>query len=284
MKRLRKLSLVALFVINCGTEEPTPAGQGGQVGTKTGGSGGTSSGGSGGNGGSMGGAGGAPLSNEYFPFKVGNSWEYNVTEPGRAAVTKVHRIVRAEVVGGTGPNKDKQVFRVETQKRPDATPADATISWQLRDGDRVMRYREQSCNGGSLELGGDGSVTKCTVNEEAFWTPGRIRLDEKPTGMALAKGLSWMQEYDESKTTFDFRTAPPTATTVTGKHVERWEVTESGQTVMVPAGTFTNCVVIKKTSQTDSAKTYTFCKGVGKVKEEGTVGGQTETLIKHTLL
>jgi hypothetical protein len=40
-------------------------------------------------------------------------------------------------------------------------------------------------------------------------------------------------------------------------------------------------VVLRKTSPKDTAKTYTFCKGVGKVKEVGS--GQTETLVSFSL-
>src|SRR5688572_22708896 len=94
----------ALAISGCG--EKDPGGTGGTGGTTTGGSGGrggsagsggSSSGGAGGTsstGGQTGDAGGggdtAPVSGDYFPFAVGNSWEYEVTSTGSPTEKKIH--------------------------------------------------------------------------------------------------------------------------------------------------------------------------------------------------
>jgi hypothetical protein len=282
----------ALAVAGCGKSDPaggpgatggTPGGSGGKAG-----SGGTGAGGSGGgsggtvaNAGGSGGTGtdtappgdtGTPVGGDYFPFAVGNVWEYEVLQAGQATERKVQTIVRMEAVGA-GPDKDKVVFRVES-RRPDGI-GDATISWQAREGSKVVRYREQACSAGSVILA-NGTVDKCTVTEEDTWSPARIRIDEMPKGMPYAKDLSWDETYTETKTTINLVRTPP-MTTTNEVHTSKWTVIDVGTTV----GTYKDCVVLRKTSMQDVAKTYTFCKGVGKVKEEG--AGQTENLVKFTL-
>jgi hypothetical protein len=216
------------------------------------------------------GDGGSPKGNDYFPFAVGNSWEYSVVETGKPTERKVQTIVRAEAVGA-GPYKDMLAYRVES-RRPDGI-GDATISWQLREDKKVVRYREQACTAGTIALA-NGSVGSCTVNEEDLWMPPRARIDELPLGMPFAKGLAWDETYTENKTTTS-KSKPPMTTTEA--HTSRWTVVDVGVTVM----NFPDCVVLRKTSPKDTAKTYTFCKGVGKVKEEG--AGQSEILVNFSL-
>jgi hypothetical protein len=216
--------------------------------------------------------GGTPKGNDYFPFAAGNSWEYDVVETGKPTERKVQTIVRAEVVGA-GFFKDTMAFRVES-RRPDGI-GDATISWQAREGTKIVRYREQACTAGSVVVEG-GSVSKCTVNEEDTWRPARVRIDEQPGGQALVKDMAWDETYTENKTTISPSKSPPMNTT-TEVHTSKWTVVEAGSTVMG----YSNCVVLRKTSPKETAKTYTFCKGVGKVKEVG--AGQTETLVRFSL-
>lgn len=223
---------------------------------------------------------GGSATGDYFPFALGNTWEYDVNEIGQASVRKLHTIVRMEPVGA-GPDKDKVVFRVETRKKDAIGVGDATISWQAREGNKVVRYREQSCRVGSVTFAADGSVDKCTVNEDAFWSPPRVRLDEKPEDKAYSKDLSWMDSFMETKTTYSNQTSPPTPTTTMTAHKSTWKVVELDVTVTTSAGTFPSCVKLQKTSQTDVAKSYTFCRGVGKVREEG--AGQTEVLATRAL-
>lgn len=280
------LFTVVLSVGGCGSKDPmAPAATGG---TPAGGAGGAGKGGAG----SEGGAGGTttppdgpPPIGDYFPFKLGNSWEYSVTQPNHAPQTKIHKITKMQAVGGTGPFKDTMAYLVETQKSSGATLADATLSWQLREGTRVVRYRETSCLGGSVTLV-DGSVDKCTVNEEDYWMPARVVLDEMPTAMPYAAGLAWTETYMEWIATTNYKINPPTMATVNTTQNDRWEIVAVDVASTTPAGNFTGCALIKKTSMKGAAKQYTFCKGVGKVKEEplSTATGQTEILTRYTVM
>jgi hypothetical protein len=222
---------------------------------------------------------------DYFPFKVGNKWTYLVTELNHESVNKVHVITRMEAVGGTGPFKDNVAFRVETQKSTGTVLADATISWQGVEANRIVRYRETSCQAGSVHINDAGSIDQCAVNEEDWWMPARVVLDSQPASMPYAAGLKWTEMYTEWVTSISFKTTPPMMNTVSGQKSDAWEIINPAATITTPAGTFNGCAVIKKTSMAQAMKTYTYCKGVGKVKEEGaSMTSQTETLTAFTVV
>jgi hypothetical protein len=82
----------------------------------------------------------------------------------------------------------------------------------------------------------------------------------------------WVEEYQETK-------APVGAAAETKTTRDVWNVDGVNQTVTVPAGTFTNAIVLIK-SGGSSQKTYWYVPGVGKVKE---TGGQTEELTAYTV-
>ena len=223
----------------------------------------------------------------YFPFAVGNVWEYQVTPAGGLAYRKLHRIVRMEPVGGDGASKELLAARVETLKKSSAgspTVNDASISWQLRQGAKVLRFRETSCSMGTATLAADGSaIESCSVDVEDSWAPPRPRIDEAPMGQPLARGMIWQSAYTESKTTYSY-TDPsmPIAIRTSKQEDDQWRVLEEGVSATVAAGTFSDCVVLEKRSITDAVKIYTFCRGVGKVKEVS--AGQTEELIARPTL
>ena len=172
--------------------------------------------------------------------------------------------------------------RLETLKRSGtANVRDASISWQNRDGNQVLRYRETSCAANSAVLSADGStIDRCLTDVEDHWTPARPRIDEKPMGQELVKGMTWQVPYTEFKTAFNnANPARPTATRSMSQANDQWQVLDVNVRVTVPAGTFSNCVVLQKRSVTDAIKNYTFCRGVGKVKEVST--GQSEELATH---
>jgi hypothetical protein len=293
--------VIVLAVGGCGSQEPPPGNTGGAGGTggtgggnptagtggsATGGSGGGGTGGTAGTGGSGGSGGGA--SGDYFPFALGNRWTYRVTESGGTTppYPKENVIVRMEKVGGSGPSKDVMVYRVEARKKSSTDPnvlEDATISWQIRDGSRVIRYRETSCNRLTAVLAND-AITDCQIDQEDYWTPARIRIDERPNGMAPSKGLKWNEMYSEYKNNYSWATTPPVITpTAPVAHTDEWTVLDVGVSATVPAGTFQDCLVLsKRTVMSGAVKTYTFCKGVGKVKEVGM--GQTEELAAMPVL
>jgi hypothetical protein len=168
----------------------------------------------------------------------------------------VNLVGAAEPVGGTGVFKDQIAFKCTTTKQGGE---DETISWQGVDGDRVVRYREQSFHAG------DG-----TLELEETWSPPKLRIDgsvEHTTADA-----SWMEDYEETK-------LPTGDTPSVAMRRDRWTVKAVGQTLTVPAGTFDDVVVVEKLG-VDSLKTYYYKRGVGKLKE---TGGQTEELVSYTL-
>ena len=277
--QLCTMLVFATIAISCGGEEPQQSGgSGGSTGAGGSGTGGTAGGGSG-SGGTTGG--GTTGTGDFFPFALGNSWEYDVTEVGQPSQKKVNKIVRMEAVGGTGPDKNKVAFRVETTKvmTPGSPPGDATISWQTREGARVVRYREESCAVASVVVE-NGTVKSCNKNEDTTWSPARIRIDENPMGAALAKDMMWPETFTETKTTF--RTAGQPGVTATMSLTQSWKVLDINANATSPAGNFSGCLVLQKTSASDLPKRYTFCRGVGKVREEGT--GQVEVLSKYVVV
>ncbi|MET0283697.1 MAG: hypothetical protein ABW352_04485, partial [Polyangiales bacterium] len=186
-----------------------------------------------------------------LPFAEGNSWTYQVTGDGEQS-TKVTTVGALETVGGSGPNASKQAFRVVTSKGED----DQTISWQNVEGDRVVRYREQSFH---AKTGG--------LEAEEHWVPHKLHIDA--SAEHVARGASWLEEYEETK--LEAGEADDTQT-----RRDPWTVDAVDQQVTVPAGTFRAIVFTK--SGGSNQKVYWYVPGVGKVKE---TGGQTEELVSY---
>ena len=219
----------SLSVVACGSEDPSKnSGAGGE---------------------------GAGIDGPLLPWAVGNVWTYRVTEDG-AVSTKVTTITEQQPVGGEGPNAELDAYKVITTKK---NGTDHTDSWQAPDGDRVLRYREQSFSAstGDLEL-------------EEYWEPHKLHVDWSPEH--LVEGASWLEEYEETK-------LPVGDTTSQSTRRDRWTVKAVADSVTVPAGTFENAVVFQKIGS-DTLKTYWYVPGVGKVKE---TGGQTEELMEYEL-
>lgn len=216
---------VSLFAVACGSEDPTPK----EPSTES----------------------QEPL----LPFKEGNRWVYKVTE-GSTVEQKVNLVGPAEPVGGVGPFKDEIAFKCITEKQGGE---DETISWQRPEGERVVRYREQSFHAGSggLEL-------------EETWSPAKLRVDGSPE--RTKADAIWYEDFEETKLPADDDPS------VSMKR-DRWTVKAVGQTLTVPAGTFDDVIVIEKFGA-ESLKTYYYKRGVGKLKE---TGGQTEELVSYDL-
>lgn len=178
----------------------------------------------------------------FLPWQEGNSWTYQVTDDGQT-FSKVTTVGPVETVGGAGPNKAERANRVVTEKGDDQT-----LSWQVAEGDRVLRYREQSF-----------SVSTGDLALEEHWDPYKIHFDGSPEH--TRSGASWLESYDETK-------LPVGGMPQTASVNDRWTILSVDQSVTVPAGTF-RTVVVQKVSSSGSIKTYYYARGVGKVKEEG---------------
>jgi hypothetical protein len=196
-------------------------------------------------------AGTAPL----LPWAVGNNWTYRVTDT-KSVSQKVTSIEAEELVGGSGPHADEMAFKVTTLK-VDGT--DRTLSWQLDQGGKVIRYREQSFSAGSGAL-----------SLEEHWDPYKLHIDGTPEH--TAPNATWLEEYAETK-------LPAAGSPSTAQQRDRWSVDQADATVTVPAGTFEHAVVFTKAGGSD-LKTYWYVRGIGKIKE---TGGQTEELVSYTV-
>jgi hypothetical protein len=193
-----------------------------------------------------------PMSGPLLPWKQGYSWTYRVTGDG-AQTTKVTTVGALEPVAGSGPNAAKMANKVVTKKGS----VDETVSWQGVEGERVVRYREQSF----------GAMSKQLQLEE-HWAPAKLHVDW--SAAHIAAGASWIEEYMETK-------APVGQPAETKTTRDVWKVDAINQMVTVPAGTFTNAIILTK-SGGSSQKTYWYVPGVGKVKE---TGGQAEELVSY---
>jgi hypothetical protein len=197
-----------------------------------------------------------PAAGEMLPWKTGNTWTYVVNDEGVVSM-KETTIGAMEAVGGTGPHKDVQAFKVVTAKGA----MDQTISWQAPMGDDVVRYREQSFSAstGALEL-------------EEHWDPYKLHIDG--TAAHRIGGATWLIIYQETK-------LPIGGAPETHEAHDRWTILSACESVTVPAGTFTAVYIQKVSATGGSAKTYWYVPGVGKVKESG---GQLEELVSYSLV
>lgn len=198
------------------------------------------------------GAGDAPTG-PILPWKVGNSWTYQVTD-STGVSDKVTTIGDMQQVGGSGPHKDDMAYEVTTLKS-DGT--DKTVSYQIDDGDKVIRWRELSYAGNSD-----------TVNLEEHWDPYKLHIDG--TADHTKAEATWLESYSETK-------LPAMGSSTTTDQRDRWTLDQQDATITVPAGTFQHALVFTKAGGGD-LKTYWYVRGIGKIKE---TGGQTEELVSY---
>jgi hypothetical protein len=225
-----------------------------------------------------GGAGGKVASGTgpFLPLKVGNSWNYQVTDKDGDVSVKVQSVVAEETVGGSGPNSTKTAFRLVTGSKVNDPEGD--VSWQGIVDERVVRYREQSIGGGSGKL-----------KNEQYWDPARLRLDE--SAEHIAAGASWLEPeytewdvdvdtYKDGGTDGDGGTTfiPDGGVVVQDKIHDLWSVVSPSQQVTIPAGTYDALVVRRVGDSGASVKTFWFARGVGKIRE-AEEGKSTEELI-----
>lgn len=171
--------------------------------------------------------------------------------------TKTTTVGALQAVGGTGPAKALMANAVITTKGTNGN--DETRSWQVLQGERVVRYREQSF----------GAATGALQQEE-YWEPHKIHIDW--SAERLLTGATWTETYEETKLPVG---GSPSVTPVE----DSWRCVAAAESVTVPAGTFT-AVVFEKTSGSGTKKTYYYARGVGKLKE---VGVQTEELVSFSV-
>ncbi len=222
--------------------------------------------------------GGTDLSNDatapYFPFKVGNSWTYRVTDPATQVMSmKTNIVERMEKVDGTGPNAAKialVVKTIKTETRSGRLRTDWVVSWQGFEGTALVRYREQ----GYTPVFGDLSPSRITY--EAWWDKWQMRFDESTDHTKV--DATWTEGYDEFQQPTGFAAGSTNETDV-------WKVEAIDDACSVPNKPAMVCLRIRKSGTTaDAGKAYWFARGVGKVKETGVpLTGQIEDLMDFTI-
>ncbi len=197
---------------------------------------------------------GRPVSGRLLPLAVGNTWTYDVTPAGGAAVAKTSTVQAFEDIGG-----DKagiMAYRVRTEKIDGAT-----VSWQADTGTAVVRHREQVFD------------LTATMTSEQYYNPSKLRVDDAPAH--TAQGATWTDAYTE----LTRNVATNVVTTIPKS--ETWTVEATAESVTVPAGTFL-CIRLHRTGAAGAAdKRYWFSPGVGKIKEVDVAS--TEELRSYTL-
>jgi hypothetical protein len=191
-----------------------------------------------------------------LPWNVGNKWTYRVIEAGMPS-QKVTTIESQEPVGGIGPHAAKMAHRVVTKKGAN----DQTVSWQAPDGNKIVRYREQSfsASNGALEL-------------EEHWDPYKLHIDGSADKMKFTN-KAWFEEYRETK--LEVGGMPATATAM-----DFWMVEAECEKVVVDNKPY-NALRLSKTGGGGDTKRYWYVPGIGKVKE---TGGQTEELLSWEII
>ena len=181
----------------------------------------------------------------YQPLSVGAVWVYQVTDTNNVAYTKTSTVTAFEDVGGafagTMAYKTSETVKSGTQ-----------YTWYQSTDTDVRRLHDQS-------LDSTGALSS-----DDWYSPYDLRVDESPEH--LTAGAAWQLTYQDAHTSAK---KTPKTTMIT----ENWSCDAVGETVTVPAGTFTAVRITRTdTSSGGSAKTQWFVPGVGKVREQNNSG------------
>jgi hypothetical protein len=196
----------------------------------------------------------------YFPLVDGASWEYLHSNGGWS-----------ESVTLEAAADEPDVFVQRQTGDPDGESSSSTFV--LEDGD-VLRVAEEQFLMDELLY----SVT---------YDPGFLRFSD--AWVHAAAGATETREYERTETEvgMDPKDPQPRA------HV--YTVEDVSESVTVPAGTFRNCLRIRRvrdlthpdlmgaTDQGEQDKLYWFAPGVGKVREENSISGTTEVLVDYDI-
>lgn len=187
-------------------------------------------------------------SDRYLPLAVGAIWTYyDIDLTANTKGNTRSEITRMENVGGS--DNGTQAYRV------DSTTLDGrTVNWQLDELSRVTRLREQF-----FDL--DGSLLS-----DYDYVPHKVRLDETPPHLVV--GATWDESYVAVAQIVNSANPNQSLT-----YAASWSVESVDDSVTVPAGTFTQCLRVRRLEPggVEPDRTYWFARHVGKVKEVGSV-------------
>jgi hypothetical protein len=197
-------------------------------------------------------------SDDYFPLIDGARYEYKHSNGGWTEIV--------EIEAGAGG-----AFLQHQSGDPDGESSVSTF--EIDDGD-VLRVAEDQLI--------DDELVYSTEYDPGFLRFSAAWLDAEV-------GFEETRRYDrvETEAGMEPKAPQPRAHTFTVESVT--------ETVKVPAGTFRNCVRVRRiralddpsiddpTAQEEQDKLYWFAPGVGKVQEENTMTGSTEQLESYDL-
>jgi hypothetical protein len=191
-----------------------------------------------------------------IPLAIGNRWTYRTSDStGKVVITTQSTVEAFEDVGGA--KAGTKAFRVRS-----TTLTGSTVNWQQDVGTMIVRQREQF-----LDLQG-------TLLSDYVFTPDRLRLDETPAHTTT--GAAWVETNTAAIDNLSL------GVKTTGSFTVNWTVDAASETVTVPAGTFT-CLRVHRveTGYASTDEVQWFARGVGKVKETGTM--TNEELVSYSV-
>jgi hypothetical protein len=197
------------------------------------------------------------VSSSYFPLEDGASWTYLHSNGGWREEVAIER--------------DGDSF-IQTQVG-DPSGESSVSTFVIEDGD-VLRVEEDLLQDEELVY-------------TAVYDPGFLRFSDD--WVDAEQGDEETRRYDRTETEagMEPKDSQPRAHTYTVESLD--------EDVTVPAGTFRNCLRVHRkralddpsiddpTAQTEQEKLFWFCEGVGKVREENVMSGNTELLTAYEL-
>lgn len=187
-------------------------------------------------------------SDRYLPLAVGAVWTYyDIDLTTNQKGNTRSEIKSLENVGGS--DNGTMAYRV------DSTTLDGrTVNWQLDESSRITRLREQF-----FDLNG-------ALLSDYDYMPHKVRLDETPPHLIV--GAKWDESY-----TAVAQIANSLNPNQSLSYAVSWSIESTDDSVTVPAGTFTQCLRVRRLEPggVEPDRTYWFARHVGKVKEVGSV-------------
>jgi len=195
---------------------------------------------------------------DFYPQADGASWTYRHMGGSRTSdeLEMVDQSATDDYMG------QPAVLLIDSPG-PNGTHSSSVIATQ---GTRVLRVFREEFMGTALRL-------------TAVYDPGFLRYDR-----------AWEEQdagYSEVVTYQRTETGPTGAVTGDAERAHRFTVESLDDRVVVPAGTFTGCMRIQRSrvraagavAAEGDEDLFWYCPGIGKVREEDQITGQTEELV-----
>lgn len=188
-----------------------------------------------------------PEGSVYYPLVDGARWQYLHAKLGDAPWSEEIEM-----------HDDACQWRTETIGDPNGAER---LRWLDREQTAIHRVRKLDVVPGGTEI-------------EVTYDPGFPRFDDAL--LDLQPGESITHHYE--------RTERVAGTESTDDRTQRYTLEATGLDVTVPAGSFSDCVSIRRTREPEGDVTlFWFAPGVGKVREEELASGHTEELAEYAV-